>query len=96
MVFHLITVEVAYALSDKQFLVDLQVESSCTVEQAIVQSGVLHKFSQINLKKNKVGIFSDICSLNKILQKNDRVEIYRNLIVEPMEARRQRARKTKQ
>lgn len=90
------TVEVAYALPDNQMIVVVQVDPTCTVEQAIFQSGMLQKFPQIDLSNNKVGIFSEICSLKKVLQENDRVEIYRRLVIDPMEARRQRAIKQKQ
>jgi len=92
----LIRVEVAYALPDNQLIVALQVKDSCTVERAILQSGILQEFAQIDLTKNKVGIFNEICSLNKSLQENDRIEIYRRLTIDPMEARRQRAVKQKQ
>ena len=83
-------------MPDNQLIITLQVDESCTVEQAIFQSGILQEFSQIDLSKNKVGIFTEICSLNKILQENDRIEIYRHLVMDPMEARRQRAIKQKQ
>ena len=84
-------IEVAYAKSDEQLILTIQVPDPCTVEQAIEQSGILKHYPDIDLTKNKVGIFSQICTLNKCLQENDRVEIYRSLAVNPMEARRQRA-----
>jgi len=90
------TVEVAYALPDNQLIIALQVEPPCTTEQAILKSGVLQKYPEINLKKNKIGIFSEVCALNRVLQDNDRVEIYRSLAIDPMEARRRRAVKQKQ
>ena len=69
----------------------LQVAESCTVEQAIELSDIIGQFPEIDLAKNKVGIFSQVCLLNTRLQENDRVEIYRSLVIDPMEARRQRA-----
>ncbi len=84
-------VEVAYAKPDEQLIVSVQVSDSCSVEQAIVQSGLLKVYPEIDLTKNKVGIFSQISPLGQLLQENDRVEIYRSLRVNPMEARRQRA-----
>jgi len=86
-----LNIEVAYARSDKQLIIPLQVTESCTVEQAIELSGVLGQFPEIDLAVNKVGIFSKICPLTSRLQENDRVEIYRSLAIDPMEARRQRA-----
>ncbi len=84
-------VEVAYARPDKQLIIALQVTQACNVEQAIELSGIITQFPEIDLSKNKVGIFSQICLLSTQLQENDRVEIYRSLAIEPMEARRQRA-----
>lgn len=84
-------IEVAYAKSDKQLILSIEVPELCTVEQAIELSGILDEYPEIDLTKNKTGIFSQICTLNKCLQENDRVEIYRSLAIDPMEARRQRA-----
>lgn len=84
-------IEVAYAKSEEQLIIPIQVNDTCTVEQAIELSGILNHYPEINLAKNKVGIFSQICALNQCLQENDRVEIYRELATDPMEARRQRA-----
>ncbi|WP_233144623.1 RnfH family protein [Methyloprofundus sedimenti] len=86
-------IEVAYARSDKQLIIPLQVTESCTVEQAIELSGIIGQFPEIDLAVNKVGIFSQVCLLSARLQENDRVEIYRSLVIDPMEARRQRAAK---
>ena len=84
-------IEVAYARPDEQLILPVQVPERCTVEQAIELSGILSHYPEIDLTKNKVGIFSQICALNQCLQENDRVEIYRSLVCDPMEARRQRA-----
>ena len=84
-------IEVAYAKSDQQVIIALQVEVSCTVEQAIELSNIIGQFPEIDLTKNKVGIFSQVCLLSTRLQENDRVEIYRSLVIDPMDARRQRA-----
>ncbi|OQK18384.1 RnfH family protein [Methyloprofundus sedimenti] len=89
----LLNIEVAYARSDKQLIIPLQVTESCTVEQAIELSGIIGQFPEIDLAVNKVGIFSQVCLLSARLQENDRVEIYRSLVIDPMEARRQRAAK---
>lgn len=84
-------VEVAYAKADEQLIISVQASDSCTVQQAIELSGILSAYPEIDLTKNKVGIFSQICILGKSLRDNDRVEIYRCLAIDPMEARRQRA-----
>ena len=53
----MINVEVAYALPDEQTLLKIQVDENTTVEEAIQTSGILNKYPEIDLKKNKVGIF---------------------------------------
>ncbi len=84
-------IEVAYAKPDEQLIVLVQVSDRCKVKQAIELSGILAEYPEIDLTKNKVGVFSQICTLGMCLQENDRVEIYRCLTIDPMEARRQRA-----
>lgn len=85
-------VEVAYALPDRQILLTLEVPDACTVGQAIVLSGILQHFPNIDLKRNKVGIFGQLTDLQHLLQAGDRIEIYRPLIKDPKEARRLRAK----
>ncbi|MHB8916172.1 MAG: RnfH family protein, partial [Thiobacillus sp.] len=82
---------VAYALPHKQSLVSLDVLAGMTVEGAIQQSGVLSQFPEIDLATNKVGIFSKLVPLTRVLRDRDRIEIYRPLIADPKEIRRQRA-----
>ena len=84
-------IEVAYALRHKQTLLNIEVDDNASVEDAIQQSNILKKYPEINLKKNKVGIFGKITSLDVKLREKDRVQIYRPLIADPKEVRKQRA-----
>jgi len=86
-----IKVEVVYALPEKQYLLKVRVAEGSTVEQAITASGILELRTDINLAKNKVGIFSRPVKLTDTVNEGDRVEIYRPLIADPKELRRQRA-----
>ena len=86
----LIHVEVAYALADQQIILELDVPLGTSVEQAIKESTVLDSFPEIDLEKNKVGIFGKLTKLGAELKQGDRVEIYRPLIADPKEVRRQR------
>jgi len=86
-----IRVEVAYALPHKQVLLALELPTDTTVESAIRHSGILSQFPEIDLAKNKLGIFSKLVTMDTILRDKDRVEIYRPLIADPKEIRRQRA-----
>ena len=91
----MLEIEVAYALPHRQFLRRLKMLSGCTVREAIVQSGVLSKFPEIDLESVKVGIFSRPVDLDVLLNSGDRVEIYRPLILLPTDARRLRAERQK-
>ena len=86
-----ILVEVAYGLPDKQELLSLQLDKGALVQDAIEQSGILDDFPEIDLKKNKVGVFGKITQLSHQLRDKDRVEIYRPLIADPKEVRKKRA-----
>jgi hypothetical protein len=91
-----IKVEVVYALPEKQYLLNVRLEQGSTVEQAILASGILELRTDIDLSKNKVGIFSRPVKLTDVVNEGDRVEIYRPLIADPKELRRQRAEKATQ
>ncbi len=87
----LIAIEVVYAKKDRQALISLQLEKGLNAEQAVIQSGILQQFPEIDLDKNSLGVFGQCCKKDRILQNGDRVEIYRSLLQDPMEARRKRA-----
>ncbi|MFS1538525.1 MAG: RnfH family protein [Candidatus Phlomobacter fragariae] len=91
-----INIEVVYALPDWQFLLHVKIGEGASVEEVIVQSGMLSLRDDIDLNRNKVGIYSRQAKLCDILSDGDRVEIYRPLIVDPKEMRRKRAEKAKQ
>ncbi|MBX9812793.1 MAG: RnfH family protein [Burkholderiales bacterium] len=87
-----ITVEVVYALPEIQLLIELKVAPGTTVRQAIVRSGILQRFPQIDLAGQKVGICGRLAKPDAVLEEGDRVEIYRPLIADPKDARRRRAK----
>lgn len=87
----MLNVEVCYALSGKQELVNVKLPVGATVQQALEASGLLAKYPEIDLKKNKFGIFAKLSKLDTALRDRDRVEIYRPLIADPKEVRKQRA-----
>jgi len=88
-----ISLEVAYATPEKQALLEVVVEHGATVQQAILASGIIKRFPDINLEILKVGIWNRTCKLTDLPKKGDRIEIYRPLIADPKEARRRRAEK---
>jgi len=92
----IIPIEVAYASANQSWLIPFEVEEGTTVQQAIASSGILEQCLEINLQTNKVGLFSKIIELDVLVRAGDRIEIYRPLILDPKEARRLRAEKSKQ
>ncbi len=90
----MVNVEVAYAKSEQQVIVTVAMEEGATVEAAIKTSGLLELFPEIVLSELKVGIFGVACKLDQAVNEGDRIEIYRPLVHDPKEARRQRALKS--
>lgn len=84
-------VEVAYASPLRQEAIEIAVQPGATVEQVIRLSGILELFPEIDLTRSRLGIFGEIASLQDPVHEHDRVEIYRPLIADPKETRRQRA-----
>lgn len=90
-----IVVEVVYALADKQKLVRLSVPYGTTVRQAAELSGMAAHFPGLDLATSPLGIFGKAVARpeERVLEEGERVEIYRSLIADPKEVRKQRAAK---
>ncbi|MDP8568399.1 RnfH family protein [Methylophilus aquaticus] len=86
-----IMVEVAYALPQQQLILPLYVKTGTTALEAIRQSGIVQKFPEINLDHIEIGVFGKVVKSDTPLRPLDRVEIYRPLIADAKEVRRQRA-----
>ena len=84
-------IEVVYALPHEQLLFKVQAPQGVTVSEAIKLSGVLEKHPEIDLTQNKLGVYGKLSKGEAILRDKDRIEIYRPLIADPKEVRRQRA-----
>ena len=98
-----IAVEVAYALPDKQKIITLQVSPGTTARQAVRESNIVAVFPEIDIDAAPLGIFSHTLGTKGmptaeayVLKPQDRVEIYRALIVDPKEVRKQRAAKARE
>jgi putative ubiquitin-RnfH superfamily antitoxin RatB of RatAB toxin-antitoxin module len=88
-------VEVVYALRDQQFLLEVMLARGATARQAVERSGILERCPEIDLARITLGVFGRIAMPNAKLRNGDRVEIYRALIADPKDARRERARRAK-
>ena len=91
----MVSIEVVYALPEAQDVVALQLPAGATLCDAIERSGLLERHPEIDLARAACGIYARPARLDTVLRDRDRVEIYRPLIADPKEARRQRAEQTK-
>lgn len=87
----LIPIEVIYALPKEQVLLSTKVPEGSTIADGIKASKVLERYPELQLDNLKVGIFSKLATLDTELRAKDRIEIYRPLIADPKEVRKQRA-----
>lgn len=86
-----ISVEVVYATPNRQAVVGLQLAPGSTVEDAVMRSGLGTQFEDFKVDDSMLGIFSRKVGPAEVLRDGDRVEIYRPLVADPKEVRRQRA-----
>jgi len=91
-----ITIEIVYGVPHKQKILTLKLDAGVTVEQAIMDSGIIALFPEIDLSVNKVGIWNRAVKLSEIVDDLDRIEVYRPLIADPKDVRKRRAEKAKQ
>lgn len=91
-----INVEVAYAIPDKQLIVELRVSEGTSVIEAARQSGIVDKFEGIDLDNAKFGIFGKVVAPGQLLKEGERVEVYRPLIADPKEVRKARAARARE
>jgi putative ubiquitin-RnfH superfamily antitoxin RatB of RatAB toxin-antitoxin module len=87
----ILNIEVVYALPKKQEIIALKLPDGTTARQAVEASCLLQKHPEIDLAKNKLGVFAKLVKPDTTLRDGDRVEIYRPLIADPKEVRKQRA-----
>jgi putative ubiquitin-RnfH superfamily antitoxin RatB of RatAB toxin-antitoxin module len=90
-----LSIEVCYACAGEQVLIAVELPAGATLQQALDTSGILRRFPQIDLGKQKVGVFGKLKPLDAVLADHDRVEIYRPLLVDPKVSRQRRVEKTR-
>lgn len=84
----MISIEVAYALEEVQYLFSEKVKQGTTVIEALNQSKLLVELPGLAI--DKVGIFGKLVTRDTVLREGDRIEVYRPLKVDPRERRRQK------
>lgn len=83
-------VGVCYAEAERQTWLRLEVPEGSTVQQVLDLSGVLQQYPHIDLASQKVGIFGKLTKLDAPVKEGDRVEIYRQITVDPQQVQRRR------
>ncbi|UPG87466.1 RnfH family protein [Luteibacter aegosomatis] len=83
-------VEVAYAGPEGQAVVALRVPAGCTAWAAVELALPLLPVGVVP-DPGRLGVFARKVAADRVLEEGDRVEIYRSLTLDPMEARRRRA-----
>ena len=86
-----IHVEVAYATPEKQLILEREIDAGSTPRDVVRASGIEQHFPEIDLEHCDLGVFGKIVGEDYRLDEGDRIEIYRPLIADPKEIRRQRA-----
>ncbi|WP_439101815.1 RnfH family protein [Congregibacter sp.] len=91
-----VAVEVVYALPDRQSILKLSVPEGTTAIEAARQSGIEEQFDALTLGEDtRLGIFGHLVAQTQVLRAGDRVEIYRPLLADPKEVRKERAARAK-
>jgi hypothetical protein len=90
-----ISIEIAYAEAEHQWLIPAQVPEACRVGDAIRLSSIEQIIPSLTVDEENVGIFGQRCDFSTTLQDGDRIELYRPLLIDPREKRRERAARAK-
>lgn len=85
-------VQLCYATPEVTLLQDLVVADGTTIQQAILQSGIIKQGGTVDLSVCRVGIFGKLKDMETVLRAHDRIEIYRPLIADPKDARHRRVK----
>lgn len=86
-------IEVVYALPECQHSIFLALPEGTTVQGALDLAALQSPFSELDLAQHAVGIYAEVVTnRQRVLQLDDRLEIYRPLQVDPMQQRHARAK----
>lgn len=86
-----ISVELVFVTPESEAFRELEMPDGATVADAIELSGLASDFPDYAVSELPVGVWGRRVSRSQVLQDGDRVEVYRELRVDPMDARRLRA-----
>ena len=86
-----IHIEIAYATPARQLILDQIVNIGTSPREAIIQSSIDDYFPEIDKQNCDIGIFGKVIRVDHELEPGDRIEIYRPLIADPKQVRKERA-----
>ena len=86
-----VNIELVYALPEQQTLLSFSVPEGTTLAQAIDLSGIQDHYPELMLDTMKAGLFGKVAPRTQVMREKDRIELYRPLIADPKEVRKQRA-----
>lgn len=88
---------VAYAARDRQYLWEVELPAGASVADALLAARIAADVggepAPILWDEAAVGIFGEPCERGAIPRDGDRIELYRALLKDPKQARRERARR---
>lgn len=84
-------IEIAYATPHKQIILEMEVDPATSPREAVIQSDIDDYFPEIDKQNCDIGIFGKVVKPDHVLESGDRIEIYRPLIADPKQVRKQRA-----
>lgn len=84
-------ISAVYALADRQVVLEFEVDAGTSARQAALSSGLQEYFQDLDLSVIALGVYGESVEDGYQMQAGDRLELYRDLVMDPMELRRQRA-----
>jgi putative ubiquitin-RnfH superfamily antitoxin RatB of RatAB toxin-antitoxin module len=87
-----VKVLLAIAWPDRQEVIELSLPGGACVADAIAAARLAQRYPGLDIAALRTGIWSKACKPDVVLREGDRVELYRALIADPKEERRERAR----
>ena len=85
-------IEIVHAGPEAQILASLELDPPASVADALRLAAADPRFAGMDLQTATVGIFGIVVAREHMLATGDRIEIYRELAIDPKIARRRRAR----
>lgn len=89
----MLPIEVVYATAEQQLLLALEVPPGTSVSEAVRLSGIAGQLPGVSVGDCPMGIFGKVVASQHPVEAGDRIELYRPLLIDPKEVRKQRAAK---